>query len=196
MQADIREIPGRQAVCLRISIDGAALSFEQFAANLSRDAEFQTAFNETLAKSTYEALRWELPGLTATNWTQPFECVLVESLELRRSARWSAFEEHFDGDKQVVTFANLRGDATLVVPLPIAEANAYPHLAAFARDAPTEQQRELWQMVGEVLEKRIGAKPVWLSTAGAGIPWLHVRLDDRPKYYSYAPYRSLLETGP
>jgi Family of unknown function (DUF6940) len=33
------------------------------------------------------------------------------------------------------------------------------------------------------------AKPVWLSPAGAGVSWLHLRLDDQPKYYGYAPYR-------
>ncbi len=32
--------------------------------------------------------------------------------------------------------------------------------------------------------------PVWLSTAGAGVSWLHVRLDDRPKYYGHGPYRT------
>lgn len=40
------------------------------------------------------------------------------------------------------------------------------------------------------MHARLGAKPVWLSTAGAGVPWLHVRLDDHPKYYGYALYRS------
>jgi len=30
----------------------------------------------------------------------------------------------------------------------------------------------------------------WLSTSGLGIAWLHVRLDERPKYYTHAPYRS------
>ena len=39
------------------------------------------------------------------------------------------------------------------------------------------------------MQRRLSAKPVWLSTAGAGVSWLHVRLDDRPKYYGYAPYR-------
>jgi Family of unknown function (DUF6940) len=29
----------------------------------------------------------------------------------------------------------------------------------------------------------------FFSTAGAGVAWLHVRLDDRPKYYGYPPYR-------
>ena len=43
--------------------------------------------------------------------------------------------------------------------------------------------------VGGAVQRRLGTKPVWLSTAGAGVSWLHVRLDDRPKYYGYAPYR-------
>mmetsp|Transcript_9405 Transcript_9405/g.21189 ORF Transcript_9405/g.21189 Transcript_9405/m.21189 type:complete len:541 (+) Transcript_9405:444-2066(+) len=29
------------------------------------------------------------------------------------------------------------------------------------------------------------ADPVWLSTSGMGVPWLHVRLDSSPKYYTY-----------
>lgn len=40
---------------------------------------------------------------------------------------------------------------------------------------------------------RVGTRPVWLSTAGAGVAWLHVRLDDRPKYYSYRPYTLALQ---
>ena len=30
---------------------------------------------------------------------------------------------------------------------------------------------------------------LWLSTAGLGVYWLHLRLDTRPKYYSFQPYR-------
>jgi hypothetical protein len=39
------------------------------------------------------------------------------------------------------------------------------------------------------MARRVGRQPVWLSTAGAGVAWLHVRLDDRPKYYGHGPYR-------
>ena len=49
----------------------------------------------------------------------------------------------------------------------------------------------LWQAVGEAMARRVGSKPVWLSTAGAGVSWLHMRLDDRPKYYAHSPYRRL-----
>ncbi len=77
----------------------------------------------------------------------------------------------------------------MVVPCPVAEASAYRHLAAFVRLAPESQRHALWQSVAEAMTRRIGAKPVWLSTAGAGVSWLHVRLDDRPKYYGFGPYR-------
>ena len=55
------------------------------------------------------------------------------------------------------------------------------------------QQHELWALVAQSLRKRArghdARQPTWLSTEGSGVPWLHVRLDDRPKYYHHAPYR-------
>ena len=71
----------------------------------------------------------------------------------------------------------------------VVEPLAYGHLAAFVRLAPEQQRQSLWQAVGEAMSRRICTKPVWLSTAGAGVSWLHVRLDDRPKYYGFGPYR-------
>jgi hypothetical protein len=32
------------------------------------------------------------------------------------------------------------------------------------------------------------AKPVWFSTSGMGVAWLHFRLDERPKYYTYRAF--------
>ena len=29
---------------------------------------------------------------------------------------------------------------------------------------------------------------LWMSTEGSGVPWLHVRLDSRPKYYKHHEY--------
>ena len=38
--------------------------------------------------------------------------------------------------------------------------------------------------VGAVYEALVKqGRPVWLSTEGSGVPWLHVRMDSRPKYY-------------
>jgi len=37
---------------------------------------------------------------------------------------------------------------------------------------------------------RLSDRPLWISTAGMGVNWLHVRLDSRPKYYRHAPYKT------
>jgi hypothetical protein len=60
------------------------------------------------------------------------------------------------------------------------------------RGAPESQKHALWALVGKMMEQRMGSSPVWLSTAGAGVPWLHVRLDERPKYYGFGPYRDVV----
>ena len=71
----------------------------------------------------------------------------------------------------------------------IAAPSVFAHLAAFVRGAPAQQRHVLWQRVADAMMRRLSGQPVWLSTAGAGVSWLHVRLDDRPKYYSFSEYR-------
>jgi hypothetical protein len=156
------------------------------------DAAFRTWFNQLLADSTFTAFRWETPPLTVANTARPFEFVLHDSPGLAAAPDVAAFAEHFHraaAEQTVVQFSNLGRDAILVVPCPLGPYSTYGHLAAFVRHAPPEQQQSLWQTVGEALQSRLNQKPVWLSTAGAGVSWLHVRLDDQPKYYGYAPYR-------
>jgi hypothetical protein len=152
------------------------------------DALFRTQFTTILAESPYTAFRWETPAVTSRTLTRSFEFVLLDSPGLARAPDREAFAEHFRSDADVVTFANLRGDATLVVPTPQGAPEYYGHLAAFLRSAPDSQHQALWIAVAEAMTRRISEKPVWLSTAGAGVSWLHVRLDDRPKYYGFQPY--------
>ena len=104
----------------------------------------------------------------------------------------SAFERYFQSTNEndgIVTFENLGKDAVLVAPSPRAPLSAYPHLAAFVRNAPESQKQALWQRVGETLERCLSQRPLWLSTSGLGVYWLHVRLDSYPKYYTHRPYR-------
>jgi hypothetical protein len=154
------------------------------------DGEFRSFLNSLLAGAPFTAFRWETSPATNTTLSRPFEFVLLDSPGLAQRPDAGAFAEHFRRAKaQVVSFSNLGGDAILVVPCPVADPAAYGHLAAFVRLAPLQQQQALWQLVGEIMSSRLGDKPVWLSTAGAGVSWLHVRLDDQPKYYGYEPYR-------
>ncbi|MGB1216866.1 MAG: DUF6940 family protein [Saprospiraceae bacterium] len=32
---------------------------------------------------------------------------------------------------------------------------------------------------------------MWLSTAGLGVYWLHIRMDNRPKYYKHKAYKEI-----
>lgn len=169
-----------------------AVAYSEVVEAWRSDAEFRSWFNAVLAGLSFTAFRWETPPVSVPTASRPFEFVVLESPGLARRPDLEAFGEHFPSQSQpeVVVFPNLGEDAILVVPRPVAPASAYGHLAAFVRDAPERQRDALWQAVGDAMVRRMSAKPVWLSTAGAGVSWLHVRLDDRPKYYGFAPYRS------
>lgn len=182
----LAEIAGLRCTVAR---DQRAATVHEIFLAMQNDAEFRTFFSAQLAGVSYPAYRWETPGVTKETLDRPFEFVVLESAGLERAADPQAFAEHFQPEKSIVSFANLNNDAVMIVPCPAGDLSAYTHLASFVRRAPDTQRHALWQRVAEEAMRRIGAKPVWLSTAGAGVAWLHVRLDDRPKYYAYAPFR-------
>ena len=157
------------------------------------DQTFRDYYHRLLADSPYSAFRWETPVLTSETVDDPFEFVLIDTpgFSTRRTDAHS-FNQFFTGNDEnegVVCFKNLSGDATLIVPSPRSDHSHYGHLAAFIRNAPAPQVDALWQVIGQTVKAKISNTPFWLSTAGGGIAWLHVRLDDRPKYYGYGPYR-------
>ena len=155
--------------------------------------DFRSFFIDLLKQSPFTSFRWETPPVTRATEGQPFEFALVDSPEIALTPRPDDFAEHFVGTDPgtVIEFLNLGGDAILVVPCPDDITADYAHLASFLKNSSESQQHRLWELVGRTMQRRIGSKPVWLSTAGGGVAWLHVRLDDRPKYYAHAPYRNL-----
>lgn len=172
--------------------DSRELSFADVLKLWSETPEFSLWFNQLLAELPFPAFRWETPPVTTSLVTRLFEFVVIDSPALGRPADRSAFAEHFRDElpESVVCFSNLGGDARLIVPCPPSTPVDYCHLADFVRLAPETQIQEFWKTVGTALLDRLNQQPVWLSTAGAGVAWLHVRLDDRPKYYGYQPYAS------
>lgn len=186
-QHDVQEVRGRRFALL---LRGMRASRGDVFQAWRIDREFRTWFNALLADSPYAAFRWETPAVTTESLDRPFEFVVLDAPSLERPADPSSFEEHFvAAPSDIAVFSNLSGDATLVVPTEQGPRTAYGHLGTFVRQAPPAQRDALWQAVGEAMARRISEQPVWLSTAGAGVPWLHVRLDDRAKYYGYRPYR-------
>jgi hypothetical protein len=189
-----RKAPLLDGRTVKYAIDtgSSTLSYAQLLVLWQDDAEFRNFFIQLLAESPFSAFRWETPAVTIASVNQPFEFVLLNSPDLATRPDPRAFAEHFAGAQAggVVEFPNLGGDAVLVAPCPDGQSSDYAHLAAFLRHAPVARQHALWQAVAAAMQRRLGSKPLWLSTAGGGVSWLHLRLDDRPKYYGYAAYRN------
>jgi hypothetical protein len=175
-----------------IKLDSAPVSFADILQRWQTDGDFRSFFIRLLADSPFSAFRWETPPITTATAQRTFEFVVLDSPELEMAPDPKAFAGHLrqDAPHGVVEFPNLGKDAILIVPCPIGPHADYAHLGAYVRQAPEPQKHALWKLVGAAMERRLGARPVWLSTAGAGVSWLHVRLDDRPKYYGYVPYRN------
>jgi hypothetical protein len=190
-------LAGGSLLRVAIDLDSSPVSYAEVLRRWQEDADFRSLFIALLADAPFAAFRWETPPLTKATAGRPFEFVLLDSPGLASAPDADAFAEHFRTAAVggVVAFPNLGQDAILVVPCPNGPTSAFGHLGAFVRQAPEAQRHALWERVGAEMNRRLGAKPVWLSTAGAGVAWLHVRLDDRPKYYGYRPYREAAEPG-
>jgi hypothetical protein len=183
---------GNRGLRVEVEFDSAPASYARVLRSWRDDQEFRSLFIAYLANTPFSAFRWESPPVTASTSGRVFEFVVLDSPGLASNPSSDAFDKYFDAaavQAGVVEFPNLGRDAILVVPCPQAAPSAYGHLAAFVREAPESQRHALWALVGDAMQRRVRAAPVWLSTAGAGVPWLHVRLDDLPKYYGFAAYR-------
>ena len=174
--------------------EGQAVTYGETMAAWRGDAPCRELFTRLLADVPFPAFYFETPPVDAATLDRPFEFVVIDSPLLAGFVPDAhTFAAYFDTHHVrdgITTFANLGGDAVLVAPCPAGPLHAYAHLASFVRRAPAEQQHALWQRVAAAMDGRLKRPdPVWLSTAGQGVAWLHVRLDDRPKYYNHGPYR-------
>lgn len=191
---DCEQLSQGQVQKFSVLADASPLSYATALQLLQTEPSFRNALTEALATSPFPAYFWETPPITqATIQQQPFEFVLVNSPQLATiRPNPSAFHDYFDQPPifpGIVTFSNLRGDARLVVPCPLSEPNVYPHIAAFVRHAPSQQQHALWQSIGKMVSQQLSCQSLWVSTSGLGVSWLHIRLDAKPKYYSFSAYR-------
>lgn len=171
--------------------NGGIVGFKEVIEAWMTDEAFRTSCSEWFAAIPFQAYRWESPPVTSDAGTNPFEFVVLDSPALERPPDSRAFESYFNPNELVSTFPNLGRDAVLIAPFPADDA-CYTHLASFLRSAPAEATDALWLAIGKAMDDRINDRPVWLNTAGQGVPWLHIRLDDKPKYYRFAEYRKPL----
>ena len=175
----------------RVLAGTAPLRYAEVVKLWQHEDSFRSWFSAVLAGDSFAAYRWETPPVTAATLDRAFEFALIDEPGLDVRPDPGAFASHLQraGSDEVVSFRNLGGDALLIVPVPAGPLSCYGHLADFVREAPETQVHALWKLVGQSLQEQLSARLLWLSTAGMGVPWLHVRLDSRPKYYAFKPYR-------
>lgn len=168
--------------------DKSDLTYGDVLHQWQHDAEFRSFHIQTMQSISFLAYRWETPPISTQTHNRPFEFVVIDAPYLDRPVRRQDFAEHFQIDDSVADFPNLGGNAWLIVPVSDVSSSTYTHLGSFTRLAGAPQQHALWQRVGLCMAARGNEKPLWLSTAGDGVAWLHVRIDTRPKYYHHQPY--------
>jgi hypothetical protein len=135
------------------------------------DADFRAYFTGLLAAAPHCAFRWETSSITVG-----VRSLLRESngRKFRARVRQSRARRGSGGTAPTGTGGRLRTSRRF--PAPCSE----------------HTNDELWRQVGLEMQRRLTQPgPTSLSTAGGGVAWLHVRLDTRPKYYRYTPYRAI-----
>ena len=195
-QSSWADVPGRAAKKVTLRSNERAATFGEVVNCWINDETFRAFFLAELRLTPFMGFFWELPPLRKDTLERPYEHVVLEGNLLERiSPDPAAFLHVLQADTVsdlVASFPNIGGDAILVVPRPLAESVGYGHLGAFLRAAPEKQQHALLKTLGQAVEtsllQRHGSR-LWISTAGLGVPWLHVRLDSTPKYYKHQPYR-------
>lgn len=180
--------------CLKYQIfdKEGVISYQKLMNNWIENESFRKFYNLILAQNKFESYYWENPPISNQQLAKPYEFVLVESTFLHNTkADEHTFKSHLKKKEPVVVFPNLNNDATLIVPTQSTQCKLqnYAYLASFVRFAPQAQVNNFWQTIGTELKKAITTQKKWLSTAGGGVYWLHARIDIKPKYYKYAPYR-------
>jgi len=176
----------------RPRVGAAPVSWRELAQRLVDDGDTRESLTACITASPHPAVYWETPPSSADTADRPFEMVVLPAGGLAKIiGSPAAFAEHLGpGPTTARAFSNLRADSRLVAPMPV-DARRYGHLVAFLREASGAEVHSLWQQVGEELQAWWATRStvVWVSTAGDAVPWLHVRLDPRPKYYKHRPYR-------
>lgn len=184
-------IEGSNGLHYRLYRKDQQLRYAGFLTSLKEQKAFRSFFIELLQEIPFHTYQWETPPVSSNTKEQPFEFVVTNNPGIDLPPDPGPFRQYF-GEDPIAVFDNLGGDAKLVAPQPHSQTQDYnySHIGVFSRQAPPDQQQALWKRVGEAVEARLSERPLWLNTAGGGVAWLHVRLDSRPKYYRYKPYRN------
>ena len=126
------------------------------------------------------------------NYWSTYEEKLIENHQLKAMIQnTDAFKQHIkeSNDNYVTSFLNLSKSSMLVIPMPN-KGKVYTTLKDFMDNAPEKQQQKFWNIVAvKAIEMNEQFGKVWISTHGLGVPYLHIRIDTSPKYYTTRKFK-------
>ena len=109
----------------------------------------------------------------------------VEHKLLPTIQNYLPFNSHIlkSNNKNVIDFKNLSGDTHLVIPMPRKKKN-YANFKYFLDNASKRQQKIFWKHTTKIIKQNLETHDIlWISTHGFGVPYFHLRISIKPKYY-------------
>lgn len=168
------------------------VTYYHFLRQMKVNKDLRQLFINTLRDSRFLKFRLEMPPISAHLKNLAFEFILLDSPGLQSTPDIESFAEHFNqpSGQLYATFLNFSKTSTLIVPTPFGAKTAkrYASIGPFMKKSNNKKQRaQADQLVRQVAIEGAAAfektTKTYISTAGGGVAWLHVRLDSRPKYY-------------
>ena len=88
-----------------------------------------------------------------------------------------AYKKYIEENKNKLSteFLSLGGDTTLVIPI-----KPYANIYQFAKGSSDKE----WLALFNKVVKNFNPDDFYISTHGHAVSWLHVRIENRPKYYT------------
>lgn len=186
------------------AINGKSLTFKNVLDELlsltskNGNGEIVRLLSRIIKTSNHKSIYWECNPVKLENYESlTFQFVILDAPSLhRRGPDALTFAEHFTkcGAAVVTSFKSLGNDSILIAPCPrlkSSENSHMAHLKAFVEGTAEEEISQLLWIVARRLQDKLlqsPSTPLWLSTSGEGVSWLHVRIDTRPKYYNLRDY--------
>jgi hypothetical protein len=144
-----------------------------------------------------------IPFSQDTLSSRVFEFVSIEAPEMGvKQTDGEAFDDKLHQHKgthdvvQFMTPSKPPKETALLAPAlaPGTPLSVYRSIGSFFLGAPAEQVDNILRKLGVEIHERMRvrgdvSKPLWVSTAGYDVAWLHLRLDDFPKYYRCKEYK-------
>lgn len=160
-------------------------TLETFFTLLKNNQKFRDTIIDIFKQSKFEYVYMQFPVYSATAKNNQAYFELVGTGRFQK-ANPSSFMEQFIGKfrGEIVQFKNLSNDTDLISIVPTNNNNinaSCSDIMSFLRYAPNELAMNLLTTIGKKMLEQTDR--CYLSTHGKGVPWIHIRICNQPKYY-------------